>query len=161
MKTFREFILEARKSEQETIDWWGKGRPKASQKVAQLRRDRNPQTMSKSVRKITQITKAINDKDQRHEASKPARTAAQRAQDSGRVHRSQYAQTGVRGRIGPDSPSSVGTVSGNKRRRVTNIKTGQDLGSAEPSDTRVSGRYGTVPGGRGTGVSRSGGQIGR
>lgn len=71
--------------------------------------------------------------------------------------------TWVSGRASkPESPiSSVGTTADVRRRRVTDIRTGRDLGQAEPSDTRTSGRYGTVPGGRGTRVSRSGGIIGR
>ena len=73
-----------------------------------------------------------------------------------------YAQTGRRGRIGPDSASSVGTVSNSRRRRVFDMNTGRDLGPADPSDVRIKNKYtDNTYGGRGTGDSRSGGKIGR
>jgi hypothetical protein len=72
-----------------------------------------------------------------------------------------YAQTGRRGRIGPDSASSVGTVPNSRRRRVFDMNTGRDLGPADPSDVRIKNKYTDTYGGRGTGDSRSGGKIGR
>lgn len=50
--------------------------------------------------------------------------------------------TWVSGRASkPESPtSSVGTTADVRRRRVTDIRTGRDLGQAEPSDTRTSRR---------------------
>ena len=73
-----------------------------------------------------------------------------------------YAQTGRRGRIGPDSASSVGTVPNSRRRRVFDMNTGRDLGPADPSDVRIKNKYtDDTYGGRGTGDSRSGGKIGR
>lgn len=70
--------------------------------------------------------------------------------------------TWVSGRASkPETPtSSVGTTAGISR-TIVDRGTGRKLGRSEPPDTLTSGRYGTVPGGRGTNVSRSGGIIGK
>lgn len=157
MKTFREFILEARKKETDTIDWWGRGREKAFQKVAQLRPERNPQKMATAVKKIAQITKAIKDKDKKHEKSKPAPSTATRMQKTGRMR-----QNTGRATFKDTPTSSVGTESGIDRTGVHDLrKGGRRIGSAAAPDEVVSGRFGTVPGGGGTRVSRSGGIVGR
>ena len=152
MKTFREFILEARKKETETIDWWGRGKPKAAQKVAQLRQDRNPKRMPANVKKITQITKAIKDKDGRHEGSRPDASRPTRLKNRTFQHGG-YAQTGKRGNIGPDPIShktTKGTTSNVRRSDVS-----------EPSDQITGNIHGTNPGGRGTHRGRAGGLVGR
>jgi hypothetical protein len=157
MKTFKKFILEARKAETDTVNWWGKGREKASQKVAQLRKERNPQKMATALKKIAQITKAIKDKDIRHEKSKPAPSTATRMQRTGRMRKNTGYATFR------DTPtSSVGTESGVDRTGVHDLRQGgRRTGSATAPGEVVAGRHGKVTGGAGTRVSRSGGTVGR
>jgi hypothetical protein len=155
MKTFQEFILEAK------IDWWDGGRGKAKKRESQLTRQRGgtPQQQASRMKQLEKLKQAISNVDSRESDTRPQKTPRQRRQQNA-VQNTGYAQTGVRG--GNRNPaSSVGTVSGVRRRTVTNMRTGQNLGPAEPADTRTSGRYGYVTGGRGTGKSRSGGDIGR
>jgi len=155
MKTFREFILEAK------IDWWTGGRGKAKKRESQLTRQRGgtPQQQATRIKQLKKLRQAISNVDSQESDTKPQETERQKRQQNA-VRNTGYAQTGVRGR-NRNPASSVGTVEGHRRRRVIDMRTGQDLGPAEPADTRTSGRYGTVPGGRGTGKSRSGGDIGR
>lgn len=145
MKTFREFILEA-EIKWNTGSLKGSGRSPgdtAKQRAAQLSaKSRTKPTLMPQVakfrKKITQVDTLAKETDPKPE------TTATRMQRTGKMRQNTGYATFK------DTPtSSVGTVSGVKRRGL------------EPSDTRTSGRYGTVPGGRGTGISRSGGQIGR
>lgn len=156
MKTFREFILEAER--RTSSDWWTKGRKEASQKLAQLRRQRGGTTEQQisTSNKIKELEKEISNNDTEHSDTRPQETERQKRQKNAVINTG-YAQTGVRGR-NRNPASSVGTVEGHRRRRVTDMRTGQDLGPAEPADTRTSGRYGKVTGSR---KSRSGGDIGR
>ena len=155
MKTYRQFILEAE------LSWWNGGRPKAKSKESELRRERDgsPEEQVKRFSRLKKIESSIEKTDSRESDTKPKETAKQKRQRTNAVKNTGYAQTGKRGKGTPTS--SVGTVSGVRRRTFTNIGTGEVLGPAEPSDTRTSGRYGKVTGGRGTGKSRSFGDIGR
>ena len=155
MKTYRQFILEAE------LSWWNGGRPKAKSKESELRRERDgsPEEQVKRFSRLKKIESSIEKTDSRESDTKPKETAKQKRQRTNAVKNTGYAQTGKRGKGTPTS--SVGTVSGVRRRTFTNIRTGEVLGPAEPSDTRTSGRYGKVTGGRRTGKSRSFGDIGR
>jgi len=155
MKTYRQFILEAK------LSWWNGGRPKAKSKESKLRTARggSPEEQVKRFSRLKKIKSSIEKTDSRESDTKPQETAKQERQRTNAVKNTGYAQTGKRGKGTPTS--SVGTVSGVRRRTITNIRTGEVLGKAEPSDTRTSGRFGKVTGGRGTGKSRSGGDIGR
>lgn len=156
MKTFREFLEEAEVR-------WNTGslkgskkspRDTATQKAAQLAASSrtNPALIPRAAKlrkRLSQVNALANTRDPRPETT-DTRT---RRQGTQRVNTG-YATF-------RDTPISGGGTTANvRRRRVTDIRTGRDLGRAEPSDTRTSGRYGTVPGGRGTRVSRSGGIIG-
>lgn len=155
MKTYRQFILEAK------LSWWDVGRPKAKSKESKLRiaRGGSPEEQVKRFSRLKKIKSSIEKTDSRESDTKPQETTKQERQRTNAVKNTGYAQTGKRGTGTPTS--SVGTVSGVRRRTITNMRTGEVLGRAEPSDTRTSGRFGKVTGGRGTGKSRSGGDIGR
>jgi len=155
MKTYRQFILEAK------LSWWDGGRQKAKSKESKLRTARggSPEEQVKRFSRLKKIKSSIEKTDSRESDTKPQETAKQERQRTNAVKNTGYAQTGKRGTGTPTS--SVGTVSGVRRRTITNMRTGEVLGKAEPSDTRTSGRFGKVTGGRGTGKSRSGGDIGR
>jgi hypothetical protein len=166
MKTFQEFILEAE------IKWNTgtlKGSKKspsdtAKQKKAKLERDAKQKPSPKVFSRVTKIKKGISGADALAKDTDPKpETTATRMQRTGRTTvNTGYAQTGRRGRIGPDSASSVGTVPNSRRRRVFDMNTGRDLGPADPSDVRIKNKYtDDTYGGRGTGDSRSGGKIGR
>ena len=148
MKTYRQFILEAK------LSWWDGGRQKAKSKESKLRTARGgtPEQQAKRFSRLKKITSSIEKTDSRESDTKPEETAKQKRQRTNAVKNTGYAQK-------KETPtSSVGTVPGVRRRT---IGTGEVLGRAEPSDTRTSGRFGKVTGGRGTGKSRSGGDIGR
>lgn len=148
MKTYRQFILEAK------LSWWDGGRQKAKSKQSKLRTARGgtPEQQAKRFSRLKKITSSIEKTDSRESDTKPEETAKQKRQRTNAVKNTGYAQK-------KETPtSSVGTVSGVRRRT---IGTGEVLGRAEPYDTRTSGRFGKVTGGRGTGKSRSGGDIGR
>ena len=155
MKTYRQFILEAK------LSWWDGGRQKAKSKESKLRTARggSPEEQVKRFSRLKKIKSSIEKTDSRESDTKPQETAKQERQRTNAVKNTGYAQTGKRGTGTPTS--SVGTVSDVRRRTITNMRTGEVLGRAEPSDTRTSGRFGKVTGGRGTGKSRSGGDIGR
>jgi len=140
MKTYKEFILEAK------LSWWDGGRPKAKSKESKLRiaRGGSPEEQVKRFSRLKKIQSSIYKTDSRESDTRPKETAKQERQRTNAVKNTGYAQKGRETPI-----SSVGTVSGVRRR------------GKEPSDTRISGRYGKVTGGRGTGISRSGGDIGR
>jgi hypothetical protein len=113
------------------------------QELSQIRRLlRNPPPDPKKIaelnRRFSELTKIIRDKP------KPQKTAKQKRQENA-VKNTGYAQKEK------DPTSSAGTVSGVRRRRTI---------TPEPSDMRFR-RYGEYTGGRGTGKSRSGGDIGR
>ena len=151
MKTYKEFILEAK------LSWWDGGRKKAETKRAKLSRERGgtPEQQAKRFQRFQRLKSSIEKTDSRESDSKPQKTASSKRKENA-VKNTGYAQKGK------DAPtSSVGTVSGVRRRRITDVRTRQNFGSAEPSDTTTSGRYGKVTGGRGTGKSRSLGDIGR
>ena len=137
MKTFREFLLEAT--------------------IQQLMAQANAARQKGDMETFIELQK------QAAELGKGTQAKISAAVNKGQKKQKVNPNTWVSGRASkPESPtSSVGTTANVRRRRVTDIRTGSDLGPAEPSDTRTSGRYGTVPGGRGTRVSRSGGIIGR
>jgi hypothetical protein len=147
MKTFANFLLEAElKWNTGTLRGSGKSpSDTAKQKEAQLKRDAKQKPSPEVFSRLTKIKKGITGADTLAKDTDPKpESTATRMQRTGRV------RTNTGRATFKDTPtSSVGTVSGVRRRGL------------EPSDTRISGRYGTVPGGRGTGVSRSGGQIGR
>lgn len=155
MKTYRQFILEAK------LSWWDGGRQKAKSKESKLRTARggSPEEQVKRFSRLKKIKSSIEKTDSRESDTKPQETAKQERQRTNAVKNTGYAQTGKRGTGTPTS--SVGTVPGVRRRTITDMGTGEVLRRAEPSDTRTSGRFGKVTGGRGTGKSRSGGDIGR
>jgi hypothetical protein len=146
MKNFADFLLEAeikwntgtlpgsRKSPSDT----------AKQKKANIEREARTKPSPKVFSRLTKIKKGISGADTLAKDTDPKpETTATRMQRTGRTRKNTGYATFR------DTPtSSVGTVSGVRRRGL------------EPSDTRVSGRFGTVSGGRGTGISRSGGKIG-
>lgn len=145
MKTYKEFILEANEQKE----------------LSTIRRTlRNPPpgtNIAKLNARASELTKIIRDK--KETSPKKSGREARISDPERTVKNTGYAQTGKRGSGTP--VSSVGTVSGVKRIRITDLRTGKNLGSAEPSDTRTSGRYGKNTGGRGTGKSRSLDDIGR
>ena len=157
MKTFREFLEEAEVR-------WNTGslkgskkspRDTATQKAAQLASSSrtNPSLMPRAAklrRRLSQVNALANISDPRPETT-DTRT---RRQGTQRVNTG-YATF----RDTPISP--VGTTPDVRRRRVTDIRTGRDLGSAEPSGTLTSGRYGDKKtGSGGKKISSSGGVIG-
>ena len=167
MKTFQEFILEASKIKWNTGTLKGsKKSPSdtAKQRKAKLEKDLRQKPSPRGFIRLTNIKRGISGADALARDTDPKpETTATRMQRTGRTTVNKgYAQTGRKGRIGPDSASSVGTVSNSRRRRVVNMSTGGDLGPADPSDVRIKDKHtkGTY-GGRGTGESGSGGKIGR
>lgn len=131
MKTFSEFIAEARGGEH----WWGSGRPAAQKKAAQLRTDRNPNKMVANIKKGASIQKAINKLDQEYEKDKPPETMDTRTRRLGtqRINRgyaSKPADTRARGGSLPNISSPDG----------------------EGPESRVTGRYGDLRTGRSGGV---------
>ena len=160
MKTFKEFILEVKEIKWNTGTLSGSGKSPsqtAKQRKSQIERTARKKPSSEIFTRLTKIKKGISGADTLAKDTDPSpETTATRMQRTGRMRQNTGYATSR------DTPtSSVGTTSGVRRRRVTDMRTGRDLGSAEPSDTRTSGRFGTVPGGRGTGISRSGGKIGK
>jgi hypothetical protein len=147
MKTYKEFILEAK------LSWWNGGRKKAETKKSQLSRERGgtPEQQAKRFQRLKKLKSSIEKTDSRESDTKPQKSSSDKRKENA-VKNTGYAQTGKRGSGTP--VSSVGTVSGVRRRRITDLRTGKDLGSAEPSDTRTSGRFGKVTGSRGTGKAR-------
>lgn len=159
MKTFQQFILEAQiKWNTGSLKGSGKSPAEtAKQKRSQIERTAKEKPSPKVFSRLTKIKKGISDSDTKAKESDPKpETKATTMQRTGRMRQN----TGYATFRGTPT-SSVGTTDDVRRRRSVDRRTGRDLGTAEPSDTRVSGRFGTVPGGRGTGVSRSGGQIGK
>ena len=166
MKTFQEFILEAE------IKWNTgtlKGSKKspsdtAKQRKAKLERDAKQKPSPKVFSRVTKIKKGISGADALAKDTDPKpETRASRMQRTGRTTvNTGYAQTGRRGRIGPDPTSSVGTQSGADRTGVHDLRQGgRRIGSATAPGEVVAGKYGKVTGGRGTRVNRSGGTVGR
>lgn len=145
MKSFREFVLEAEvKWNTGSLKGSGKSPSEtAKQRRSQIERTAREKPSPQVFSRLTRIRKGISGADTlAKDTDKKPETTATRLRDRTRKNTG-YATF-------RDTPSSsVGTVSGVRRSGL------------EPSDTRVSGRYGKVTGGRGTGVSRSGGQIGR
>jgi hypothetical protein len=145
MKTFREFILEAK------IDWWTGGRGKAKRREAQLSRDRTgtPQQQATRMKQLKKLKQAISNVDSQESDTKPKETEKQKRQ------RTRVVKNTGRAQQPRDVISSSGTLPGIRKTTVP-----------EPSDTirrnkdGTSGRYGTTFGGGGTGKSRSGGNIG-
>lgn len=159
MKTFAQFILEAEiKWHTGTLKGSGKSpSDTAKQRKANVERQARTSPTSSTFSRIARSKQAISNADTRAKDTDPRpETTATRMQRTGKERKN----TGYATFRGTPT-SSVGTTDQVRRRRSTDMRTGRDLGPAEPSDTRVSGRFGTVPGGRGTGISRSGGQIGR
>jgi hypothetical protein len=158
MRTFSEFMAEAKK-----VQWYAgslKGSKKspantAKQKQANLERQSRKKPSPKIYIRISKLKQGIKRGEERAEGEPRPETTATKMQKSGKMRKNTGYAT-----FKDDPRSSVGTVEGHRRRRSVDLKTGNDIGAAEPSDTRTSGRYGTVPGGRGTRVSRSGGIIG-
>jgi hypothetical protein len=150
MKTFQEFILEAAGD--------------VAKEIAMLRAKANAakqkgdmKTFLELQMQAGELQAGTQDKIRALTSDKPRTSSNPNSITGGG-----YAQTGRRGRIGPDSASSVGTVPNSRRRRVFDMNTGRDLGPADPSDVRIKNKYtDDTYGGRGTGDSRSGGKIGR
>ena len=136
MKTFREFLEEAEvRWNTGSLKGSGKSpRETATQKAAQLAASSrtNPVLMPRAAKirkRLSQVNALANTRDPRPETmdTRTRRQGTQRV-NTGRASK-------------PESPtSSVGTTANVRRRRVTDIRTGSDLGPAEPSDTRTSGR---------------------
>lgn len=148
MKTFRQFILETKEIKWNTGTLRGSGKSPsqtAKQRKSQIERTARQKPSPEIFTRLTKIKKGISGADTLAKDTDPKpETTATRMQRTGRMRQNTGYATFR------DTPtSSVGTVSGVRRRGL------------EPSDTRTSGRYGTVPGGRGTGISRSGEKIGR
>lgn len=151
MKTFSEFIAEARGGEH----WWGSGRPAAQKKAAQLRTDRNPNKMVANIKKGASIQKAINKLDQKYEKDKPPETMDTRTRRLG----TQRKNTGY-ATFGRDTPvSSVGTQS-NQDRIIVDRRTGRTISNTSlPSGMTVSGAHNDDPKRRNR-PSRTGGTYG-
>ena len=155
MKTFQEFILEASAAEEEDVDV-AKKAARLRVKARELRQRGDTegafaleieagQLQAGTRRKINALDK------------KPTISSNPNSITGGG-----YAQTGRRGRIGPDPTSSVGTQSGVDRTGVHDLRQGgRRIGSATAPGEVVAGKYDKVTGGRGTRVNRSGGTVGR
>jgi len=155
MKTFQEFILEAA-GEEEDVD--------LAKKIAMLRAKANAAKQKGDMKTFLelQIQAGELNPGTREKIDAAIRDKPRTPSNPNSITGGGYAQTGRRGRIGPDSASSVGTVPNSRRRRVFDMNTGRDLGPADPSDVRIKNKYtDDTYGGRGTGDSRSGGKIGR
>ena len=138
MKTFREFLEEAT--------------------IQQLMAQAN------AARQRGDMTTFIELQKQAAELGKGTQAKIAAAVNKGQKKPKANPNTWVSGRASkPESPtSSVGTTADVRRRRVTDMRTGRDLGPAEPSDTLTSGRYGDKKtGSGGKNISRSGGIIGK
>jgi len=156
MKTFQEFILEASGGEEEDVD--------VAKKIAMLRAKANAAKHKGDMKTFLelQIQAGELQAGTRQKIKAATRDNPRTPSNPNSITGGGYAQTGRRGRIGPDSASSVGTVPNIRRRRVFDMNTGRDLGPADPSDVRIKNKYtDDTYGGRGTGDSRSGGKIGR
>ena len=156
MKTFQEFILEASGGEEEDVD--------VAKKIAMLRAKANAAKHKGDMKTFLelQIQAGELQAGTRQKIKAATRDNPRTPSNPNSITGGGYAQTGRRGRIGPDSASSVGTVPNIRRRRVFDMNTGRDLGPADPADVRIKNKYtDDTYGGRGTGDSRSGGKIGR
>lgn len=160
MKTFREFILEA-EIKWNTGSLKGSGRSPAEtakQRKSQIERTARQKPSPEVFSRLTKIKKGISGSDTLSKDTDPKpETTATRMQKSGKMRKNTGYATFK------DTPtSSVGTESGVDRTGVHDMRQGgRRIGSAGPSDQVTSGRHGTVSGGRGTRVSRTGGTIGR
>ena len=160
MKTFQEFILEALLVENDQQEYaniraqirklQSRGRPGDAEEAQRL--SIRAQELAKRIRLAAEGGAALQQiRDKPRKPSNP-----------NSITGGGYAQTGRRGRIGPDPISSVGTLSGVDRTRVNDLRQGgRRIGSATASGEVVAGKYGKVTGGRGTRVNRSGGTVGR
>lgn len=150
MKTFSEFIAEARGGEH----WWGSGRPAAQKKAAQLRTNRDPKKMVTNIKKGAAIQKAIKALDQKYEKDKPPETMDTITRNNG----TQRKNTGyVTFRNTP--VSSVGTQS-RRDRRIVNLGTGETISNTSlPPGMTVSGAHNDDPKRRNR-PSRTGGTYG-
>lgn len=150
MKTFQEFILEAAGDLAKEIAML-RAKANAARQKGDMKTFIELQTQAAELGAGTQAKIDATTRDNPRSPSNP-----------NSITGGGYAQTGRRGRIGPDSASSVGTVPNIRRRRVFDMNTERDLGPADPSDVRIKNKYtDDTYGGRGTGDSRSGGKIGR
>ena len=161
MRTFREFIAEAEIK-------WNTGTLKGSKKSpsetakakrATLERTARQKPSPEVFKRLTKIKKGISGSDTLSKETDPKpETTATRMQRTGKMRKNTGYAT-----HGKDTPtSSVGTESGVARTGVHDMRQGgRRISSASPSDQITSGRFGTVSGGRGTRVSRSGGTVGR
>lgn len=154
MKTFQEFILEAKRK-----DWWDGGRGKAKKRESQLTRQRGgtPQQQASRMKQLKKLKQVISKIDSEESDTRPQETERQQRQRNKVVRNTGRPQTDK------DTISSVGTVPGVDR-TIIDMRTGQNLGPAGPGDTVVTGRYGSnygTTGSGGTGISRSGGRLGR
>ena len=160
MKTFREFILEAEIK-------WNTGILKGSRKSPAQTSDQKRANIARTAK--TNPSPSIFARLKRMDVGRTAanilaketdpapQTTATRMQKTGRMR-----QNTGRATFKDTPTSSVGTESGIDRTGVHDLrKGGRRIGSAAAPDEVVSGRFGTVPGGGGTRVSRSGGIVGR
>jgi hypothetical protein len=160
MKTFQEFILEALLIENDQEEY-----AKIRKKIKEIQSRGKPgdeeEALSLSIQ-AQKLARQIRLAAEGGAALQQMRDTPRTPSNPNSITGGGYAQTGRRGRIGPDSASSVGTVSNSRRRRVFDMNTERDLGPADPSDVRIKNKYtDNTYGGRGTGDSRSGGKIGR
>ena len=160
MKTFQEFILEALLIENDQEEF-----AKIREEIRKLQTRRKPGDEEEALRLSIQAQKLAR----RIKLAAKGGAALQQMRDTPRkpsnpnsITGGGYAQTGRRGRIGPDPTSSVGTQSGVDRTGVHDLRQGgRRIGSATAPDEVVAGKYDKVTGGRGTRVNRSGGTVGR
>lgn len=159
MKTFREFILEAEiKWNTGTLRGSGKSpSDTAKQKQAQLGRTARKKPSPNVFGRLSRMKPAISGATAlaKDTDAKPETTAT-RMQRTGRVKQNTGYATFK------DTPtSSVGTTSNVGRTGTHDLRQrGRRTGSASSPDEVTANRYGTVPGGRGTRVNRSGGTLG-
>lgn len=141
MKTFSEFIIEAE------IKWntgvlKGSGKSPsstASQKITQLGRQMStprttPQQMTKIAQRVKKMKSVISGASEVAKVSDPRPESLESKRGS---------NTKIRGYAskGKDPVSSTGTLGHISRQRITDIRTGKDLGSASTPGVNISGRY--------------------
>ena len=160
MKTFQEFILEALLIENDQEEY-----AKIRAKIKMLQSRRKPGDEEEALRLSIQAQKLARQIRLAAEGGatlQQMRDTPRTPSNPNSITGGGYAQTGRRGRIGPDPTSSVGTQSGVDRTGVHDLRQGgRRIGSATAPGEVVAGKYDKVTGGRGTRVNRSGGTVGR
>ena len=160
MKTFQEFILEALLIENDQEEF-----AKIGAEIRKLRARRKPGDEEEALRLSIQAQKLARQIRLAAEGGatlQQMRDTPRTPSNPNSITGGGYAQTGLRGRIGPDPTSSVGTQSGVDRTGVHDLRQGgRRIGSATAPGEVVAGKYDKVTGGRGTRVNRSGGTVGR